>query len=274
MYFVRAKNNVKIVVYDLNPQGRQAVLMIHGWPLSAQMYEYQNRFLAKRGYRVVTIDLRGFGNSDAPVSGYGYNQLADDVYRVVRAIRLREFILVGFSMGGAIALRYMNLFGGYGVKKLVLLAAAAPRFTKGEDFPYGKTEQEANQLIAQSKTDRPQLCQDFSRELLYSPHSDAVKDWFRDLALSASGIGTVETAYSLRDEDGRADLAAVHVPTGIFHGKQDIVVPFALGELQHRAIRGSELFAFEESGHGIFYDELERFNPLLLEYLEKSRPPV
>lgn len=268
MFYVRVKDNTKIAVYDLNPAGKETVVMIHGWPLSAKMYEYQKRFLVDHGYRVVTMDLRGFGNSDATCCGYGYDQLADDIYQVVRSMNLRPFILVGFSMGGAIVLRYMNRCRGYNVKKLVLLAAAAPVFNRTPDFPYGNSRESTDALICQAKTDRPQLCQDFSRQLLYSPHSEAVKDWFRDLGLSASGIGTVMTAYSLRDEDGRADLKAVRVPTGIFHGMQDQIVPFELGEIQHQAIANSQLFPFENSGHDIFYDELEKFNWEFLDFLQ------
>ncbi len=268
MMRIPVKNHVKLAVYDPNPQGRETLLMIHGWPLAAAMYEYQQRWLINNGYRVITFDLRGFGCSDAPGWGYGYDALAEDLYQLVCRMNLRQFILVGFSMGGAVALRYMRRYRGFGVRKLVLLAAAAPRFVQAADFPYGQTVEQADALIRQAKTDRAQLAQDFSRTLLYSPHSEASKDWFRDIALGASGIGTVRTAVSLRNEDGRADLRHVKVPTGIFHGKQDAVVPFVLGEIQHEEIPGSRLYAFERSGHAVFYDELPRFNHCLLEFLK------
>ena len=129
------------------------------------------------------------------------------------------------------------------------------------------TVQQADQLIDLAKTDRAQLSRNFSRQLLACPHSEAILDWFRDLSLSASGIGTVCTGCSLRDEDGRRDLQAVHVPTGIFHGRKDEIVPFELGVYQHQHISGSRLFPFEDSGHGIFYDELECFNAKLLAFL-------
>mgnify|MGYP000573861583 CR=1 FL=1 len=165
----------------------------------------------------------------------------------------------------------LNRCRGYGVKKLVLLAAAAPRFTQTPDFPYGMTQDAVDQMIEQIQTDRAQFSEDFSRKLLYSPHSEAIKDWFCDLSLSASSIGTIATGYALRDEDGCADLYSVHVPTGIFHGKQDQIVPFELGELQNQRIAGSQLFAFENSGHGIFYDELERFNQCFLQIPKKVK---
>lgn len=268
MFYVRVKNNVKIAVYDLNCNADKAIVMIHGWPLSAKIFEYQRRVLADCGYRVVTLDLRGFGCSDVPADGYCYDQFADDIYHVVRSMNLPPFILVGFSMGGAIALRYMKCFHCYGVKKLALLAAAAPRYTQAPDFPCGVPVESVNELILQAKTDRAQLSEDFSHKLLASPHSDAIKGWFRDISLEASGIGTVRSACALRDEDGRRDLECVHVPAGIFHGKKDQVVPYELGLLQHKSIPGSRMFTFEESGHGVFYDELEQFNKSFLDFLK------
>lgn len=101
-------------------------------------------------------------------------------------------------------------------------------------------------------------------QLFASCQSEQIKDWFGDIALSASGIGTVQAAISLRDEDGRNDLEAVNVPTVIIHGKKDVVVSSQLVEYQHMEITGSRLFQLENSGHGIVYDELERFNDLFL----------
>ena len=90
-----------------------------------------------------------------------------------------------------------------------------------------------------------------------------MKNWFEDIALSASGIGTVQAAIALRDEDGR-----IEVPTVIIHGKKDVVVSSQLAEYQHMAIQGSKLYELENSGHGIVYDELERFNDLFLMAVE------
>lgn len=270
MYTIRVRNNVKLAVYDTNPHGKKTIVLVHGWPLSAKIFEYQIPMLVDHDYRVVAIDLRGFGASDAPACGYSYDTLADDIRQVVRALNLRAFVLAGFSMGGAIVLRYMARHHGYGVRKLALLAAAAPRLTKGPGYPYGVPRENVDGWIEQAESDRPQLAEKFSRMLLARPHGDAIKNWFRDISLTASGIATVQTAYSLRDEDGRADLACVKVPTGIFHGEKDEVVPFELALLLEEGIAGSRLFTFPCSGHGVFYDDLEKFNTCFLQFLESE----
>ena len=269
MFYITSNDRTKIAVYDYNPCGRKTIVLIHGWPLSHKIFEYQTQLLVNCGYRVVLLDLRGFGASDSPAGGYCYDQMAQDIYVVVRRMKLYGFVLGGFSMGGAIVLRYMRNYCGYGVRKLMLLAAAAPSWTMREGFPYGNTREDVNQLICQAMRDRPQLARTFSHEqLFFSAHSDAVKDWFEDISLSASGIGTVNTAISLRDEDGRMDLCSVHVPTAIFQGAHDVVVQEELTLCQYESIPGAVLYRLECSGHGVFYDELDKFNDYMMEFLQ------
>ncbi len=268
MYYVQASDGVHLAVYDYTSKGEDIVFLIHGWPLSSKIYEYQLNPLIEKGYRVVTMDLRGFGESDVPACGYSYDQMADDIYQVAQACKLDCFVLVGFSMGGAVALRYMNKFQGYGVKKLFLLSAAAPMWTKRQGYPYGLTCDYVNSLIRQAAVDRAQLAYEFSHKYLFAcPKSNTIINWFGDIALSASGIGTIQTAISLRDEDGRKDLKSVCVPTVIIYGKKDAVVTKELIMLQHREIKGSVLYTLENSAHGIMYDELERFNNIFLKEL-------
>ena len=113
MFYITSNDGTKIAVYDYNPQGKQTVFLIHGWPLSHLIFEYQINLLTDCGYRVVAVDLRGFGRSDTPVCGYSYDQMSADIFQVVRQLCLKRFVLVGFSMGGAIALRYMNCYNGF-----------------------------------------------------------------------------------------------------------------------------------------------------------------
>lgn len=271
MYYITSNDGTKIAVYDYNPQGKQTVFLIHGWPLSHRIFEYQINLLTDCGYRVVAVDLRGFGRSDTPADGYSYDRMSADVFHIVRKLCLKNFILIGFSMGGAIALRYMNRYNGLGVCRLILLSAAAPCFTRRPGFPYGKTVQEVDDLINLAGTDRPELCQNFSKQLFACPHSDAVIDWFKDIALSASGIGTIKCAIALRDEDGRDDLGCIHVPTYIVHGNKDIIVSSELAEIQHENICNSKFISLPDSGHGIMYDQLEKFNSIFMHCITDGR---
>lgn len=267
MFYVTTCDGTKIAVYDYNPFGKKTVFLVHGWPLSHKIYDYQLECLIHAGYRVVLLDLRGFGASDNPASGYCYDTMSADIYDVVCEMNLTHFSLVGFSMGGGIALRYIRKFSGYGVDKLILLSAAAPCWTQRKGFPYGLTKQYVDELICLARTDRPQLAKNFSGQLFASPQTCEVINWFKDIALSASQIGTVKACIALRDEDGREDLSNVHVPTYIIHGAKDQVVSNDLAKIQHKCIEGSILYNLKNSGHGIMYDELEKFNQVFMEVI-------
>ncbi|MDR2559533.1 MAG: alpha/beta hydrolase [Oscillospiraceae bacterium] len=266
-------SGVKIAVNEYNREcsqrcGVDTVLLLHGWPLSHLIFEYQINLLVELGYHVVGVDFRGFGASDSPAFGYDYNQMAYDVHNVIKALGLSKIALAGFSMGGAVALRYMRLFKGLRVKKLILLAAAAPRFTKSETFPYGIDGRDVDAMIEKANNDRPELCRNFVDEKLFAQqHSRSVKSWFTGIAQSASGIGTIKAAVSLRDEDGRDDLKCINVPVYIIRGEKDTVVPVSVTDFQHRNIKGSTLFSLKNSAHGIIYDELENFNNFFVKSL-------
>jgi Predicted hydrolases or acyltransferases (alpha/beta hydrolase superfamily) len=112
------------------------VVLIPGWPLSDEMYEYQYNDLINNNFRVIGITLRGFGKSDKPYGDYNYDVHASDIKTVLKKLDIKDAVLGGFSMGGAIAIRYMAANKGARVSKLVLAGAAAPVWTQRDDFPY------------------------------------------------------------------------------------------------------------------------------------------
>jgi len=265
MPVVQGKNGVQLFVYDPNPKGKEAIVMVHGWPLNHTMYEYQYQMLSQ--YRCVIPDLRGFGKSGAPFTGYSYDDFADDLILTVRQLRLEHFILVGFSMGGAIALHYMKRHKGYGVKKLVLMSAAAPSFTRQPDFPYGLEKSTVTELINQGTGNRPEMLKAFG-ELFFRPaEGEAFRSWITGIGYGASMSGTIKSLYTLRDADLLDDTRFVKAPTGIFHGRLDRICLYEIGVQLHERIRGSHLYTFEKSGHCIFHDELDKFNHQLYEFI-------
>lgn len=120
-----AADAVRLHIEDSGGSGRPVVL-IHGWPLSAQAWEPQVSALRAAGYRVVAYDRRGFGQSDKPASGYTYDTLADDLHRVMAQCGLQDVTLVGFSMGGGEVARYIARHGESRLHSVVFAAAVPP----------------------------------------------------------------------------------------------------------------------------------------------------
>ena len=121
---IKGVNEAEINVEDIGSKNGKPIVFIHGWPFNHNMFEYQFVELPKHGYRCIGIDLRGFGDSDKPWDGYNYNTMADDIKAVLDAVDLQDATLVGFSIGGAISIRYMSRHNEAHIKKLALLGAA------------------------------------------------------------------------------------------------------------------------------------------------------
>jgi len=113
------------------------VVLIHGWPLSARSWENQVPALIDAGYRVVTYDRRGFGDSSQPWDGSDYDAFAADLDALLKHLDLNEVALVGFSMGGGEVARYIGSYGTERVAKAVLAAAVPPYLYKSDDNPEG-----------------------------------------------------------------------------------------------------------------------------------------
>lgn len=270
MFFINSNDDTKIAVYELNPYGEKTIVFVHGWPLSHKMFEYQIPTLLNHNYRIITIDLRGFGNSDVTYLGYNYNQFATDLYYVVHTLNLWDFDLLGFSMGGAIVTRYMKMYQGYGVRRLCLLDAAVPSYCKSYYNPYGQSIEDTNRLIKLGFDDRPALNEYFGSIFFYQEPSKPFKQWFQNLNNSASGLGQMNSLIALRDEDVFDDLKYINVPTGIFHGKDDKICPFKMAQIMNKNIRNSILYPFDKAGHGAFYEAKDKINQTLLQFLNDN----
>ncbi|OMH98412.1 alpha/beta hydrolase [Bacillus swezeyi] len=257
-YFVHVETGVKLYVEDINPESSKAIVFLHGWPLSHKQFEYQFNVLPAKGYRCIGIDWRGFGNSDKPMNGYHYNRLADDIRAAVGALQLDNFTLVGHSTGGAIAIRYMSRHNGYGVSKLILVDAAAP---------IGFTEETADQLLHEASNDRPKMMRDVTDTFFFQYITEPFSDWFVQLGLQAAGWSTKSVIMMLRDEKLYHDLPKITAPALIVHGIHDQVIPFAQAQELNQKIKNSQLVPFQYSGHGLFWEEREKFNRILTQFV-------
>lgn len=267
--FIEVEQNVRLHVIDYG-QG-DPVILIHGWPLSAEMYEYQYQQLANEGYRVIGISLRGFGKSDKPYGRYDYDVFADDIEAVLDQLDISGATLGGFSMGGAIAIRYATRYNAERLKKLALFAAAAPSLTKRDGFDHGFSFDEMEGLRNLAQTNRPQFIEEFGKLFGATETSipKGLSDWLKASNLEASAYATTECLTALRDTDLRAELSSIKIPTAIFHGAHDKICEFALGEYVHKALPQSRFVRFENSGHGLFLEEREKFNRELLGFLSR-----
>src|SRR5690349_16239253 len=134
---VGKENSGNIDLYYEDHGNGQPVVLIHGYPLNGASWEKQLPPLLEAGFRVITYDRRGFGQSSKPTTGYDYDTFAEDLHGLISHLGLHDFTLVGFSMGGGEVARYIGNYGTKNVNKAVFAGGVPPYLLKAPDNPEG-----------------------------------------------------------------------------------------------------------------------------------------
>ena len=269
--YITTKDNCKLYVKDWGT-GRP-VILLHGWPLSADSWDDQAMAIADAGMRAIFYDRRGFGRSDQPWSGYDYDTLTDDLAAVMEATGAQDASLVGFSMGGGEVARYMSRYNGKNVVQAALVSAVVPYMLKTADNPNGVPQAMFDQMTAGMKKDRAQFFAGFFKTffgegLLAKPVSDELMESARDVALMAGLKPTLACAKAFATTDFRPDLEAFKVPTLIIHGTEDKTVPIdATGRVLAKKIAQAKLIEYDGAPHGVFASHKEQLTQDLLAFL-------
>ncbi|HVC33192.1 MAG TPA: alpha/beta hydrolase [Chloroflexota bacterium] len=260
-------NKTLLYYEDRTPEQARTIMFLHDWPLNRQEWAYPLA-LFSRGYRTIAVDLPGFGRSDQPGGLLNYEGMARDVGALVTVLGLNNVILVGAGMGAAVAVTYATRFART-LAGLVLVGATSPRWTQGPGFPRGIPRQYVDNLLEDSETNWPGLLVKYASSLFHTVVGAPTRDWFVSMGLAGSLYAAQQTLIHLRDADQRDELAKIHLPTAVFHGVHDDVVPLEIGEYLAENVDGASLVRFEHSGHAVWIDEKYRFNKELTGFIEE-----
>jgi len=267
-------SNIELHYQDYG-KGRPIVL-IHGYPLSGRAWEKQIPTLLDLGYRVIAYDRRGFGQSSQPWSGYNYNTFTDDLHKLVTELDLRDFLLMGHSMGGGEVARYLGKHGSENVTKAVFLAGIPPCLLKSADNPEGVDGKVFDGIRKAILADRPAFFAKFFADFYnvdklggkLISEDDVRADWITAVnAAPQAALDCVETWGT----DFRNDLKQINVPTLIIQGDADRIVPFASsGKRMPALIKGSKLVVIEGAPHGLAWTHAEQVNRAVADFLGKA----
>jgi pimeloyl-ACP methyl ester carboxylesterase len=271
---VGQQNSGSIDLYYEDHGTGKPVILIHGWPLSGRAWEKQVLVLLSQGYRVITYDRRGFGDSSKPTVGYDYDTFALDLHKLITKLDLRDLTLVGFSMGGGEVARYLGTFGAERVKKAVFVAAITPFLLRTPDNPDGVDGSVFEGIKAGITLDRlsflTKFFDDFYNADVYGGKliSDQALQLSWNIAAGASPKGTLDCVTAFSATDFRKDLARINVPTLVVHGDSDRIVPINVsGKLMHNFVKGSRLAVIEGGPHGLNWTHADQTNSELLQFL-------
>ncbi len=244
------------------------VVFVSSWALSSEMWAYQVARLSEQGLRCIAFDRRGHGRSDAPSDGYDMDTLADDLAAVIDGLGLKDVALVGHSMGGAEAIRYLARHGSAKVSRVVLLAAVGPNVVQGPDNPYGAPMAYHQATMAAWARDFPAWATANEAAFFTPETSAAMRAWLVDQMLETPAPVAIATFKALIGRDLRPDLPRIDRPTLVIHGDRDVSAPLAAtGERLAAGIRSARLEVYAGAPHGLFVTHMDRVNRDLATFL-------
>jgi non-heme chloroperoxidase len=271
---VGQENSTPVDIYYEDHGSGSPVVLIHGYPLSGASWEKQTAALLAAGHRVITYDRRGFGKSSQPSTGYDYDTFAADLRKLVTTLELRDFALVGFSMGGGEVARYLGKYGSEGVRKAVILAGVPPYLLKAPDNPEGVDKAVFTGIESAIDTDRYAFFTDFFSNfyntdvLLGKRVSNQTVQASWNVAVGSSATASFECVHTWYT-DFRKDLARIDVPTLVMHGDADRILPLsASGARSAALIKGARFVAVKGGPHAITWTHPEIVNAELVNFLK------
>jgi len=274
---VGKENSGTIDIYYEDHGSGTPVVLIHGYPLSGASWEKQVPVLLDAGHRVITYDRRGFGKSSQPTTGYNYDAFAEDLHKLVTQLGLRDFALVGFSMGGGEVARYLGKYGSKGVNKAVIISGVPPFLLKTPDNPEGVDGSVFEGIKKAIVADRYAFFTDFFKNfyntdlLLGKRVSEQAVQASWNIGAGASATASLACVPTWH-EDFRSDLSRVDVPTLVIHGDADRILPIAATGLRTaKLIKGARLLVVKDGPHCITWTHAEQVNGGLLEFLGKDK---
>ena len=274
---VGKENSGTIDIYYEDHGSGTPVVLIHGYPLSGASWEKQVPVLLDAGHRVITYDRRGFGKSSQPTTGYNYDAFAEDLHKLVTQLGLRDFALVGFSMGGGEVARYLGKYGSKGVNKAVIISGVPPFLLKTPDNPEGVDGSVFEGIKKAIIADRYAFFTDFFKNfyntdlLLGKRVSEQAVQASWNIGAGASATASLACVPTWH-EDFRNDLSRINVPTLVIHGDADRILPIAASGLRTaKLITGARLLVVKDGPHCITWTHAEQVNGGLLEFLGKDK---
>ena len=265
-------NGTDVKLHYIDQGQGNPIVLIHGWPASYEMWEYQLAELPKHGHRVVAYTRRGFGNSSKTWEGNDYDTLADDLKAVLDTLDLQNVTLVGFSMGGGEVARYMSRHGGARVSRVAFISAVTPFLLKTDNNPDGADKEVFDKMVEGINKDRFDFLQTFGKQffgvgVISHPVSQATLDWMQSICQLASPRATEQDVYAFAATDFRQDLGAIQVPTLVIHGSSDDTVPAKVsGERMTQYVPHAQYVEYSGAPHGLFITEKDRLNQDLLAF--------
>ncbi len=241
------------------PAQAPVVLLSHS--LLAAMAMWAPQMAALSGYRVLRMDTRGHGQSEATPGPYTLAMLADDVVGLLDALALPKVHFVGLSLGGMIG-QVLGARHGDRLLSLALCDTASDMPMRGAwDERIATARRDGVAALAEPTLQR------WFTPALHARDPQAVQA-VREMIVGTPLDGYVGCASAVRDLDQTGLLRDIRVPTAVIVGEHDPSCTVAQSQVLHEHIAGSTLHVLPDSAHLSNIEQPDAFNAALLDHLK------
>lgn len=243
------------------------LLFVHGFPLSRGAWQKQIDAL-RSSYRVIAPDLRGFGESEAGAGSVLMAQYADDLYVLLQQLKTGPVVVIGHSMGGYVSFAFLRQYPQM-VRGLILVGTKA-----GKDTPEAAAGRRATAEKVQAKGVEVVIEAMAPKMLAADNHDQAMAKQVRGLMTSAKPAGVIGALLGMAERpDSTVELARISLPTLVITGADDTLIPAAESGKLAQAISSSQLNVIPQAGHLVAFEQADKFNQVLNEWLDRAAFP-
>lgn len=251
------KNVLGLNINYIDKGEGELVVLLHGWGSNISLFNSMIELLSKQ-YRVVAMDLPGFGGSDEPKEIWNVNSYRDFVIEFLKDFGEKEITFLGHSFGGRIIIKMFDRDNlPFKIKKLILTGSAGV-------MPKKSAKQKIKQRIYKMTR------KVYSSKLVTKLFPDALENLRRkngSADYNAASPTMRQILVKVVNEDLTHIFPKVTPPTLLVWGKNDTATPLADGQLMEKLMPEAALVVLENSGHYAFLDEMFAFNKILASYM-------
>ena len=262
------KNGVKLAYYVYG-EGKPTLVFVVTWIGTAKMWTPQVDYFSQN-FKMVTVDMRGTGESDKPADNYTLDLYVDDLNSIIEELQEKNFVLIGESQGVSIVIKYVNTYPEK-VSKLILIGGT-PKVIASDDFPHGVPSDVFKNLLALFQGPYSRALRTFMKLLYPEPGTEYLKELgFKICQRETTQEIAINRLINFSKEDLRPLLGKINIPTLIIHGENDRLFPLEGAKYMHENIHGSEMYIFKDKGHLPPMTAADKFNKILEEFITTGK---
>ena len=265
----KTNDNVELY-YEVEGEGKP-LLMLSGWTCTTKFWRKNVKELAKN-CQVIRMDMRAHGQSEKIMHSHRISRYAMDVKNLLDHLDLQDVTVLGWSMGAAVLWSYIELFGNYRLKGLVCVDQSPAQYT-GPNWQWGQNGCYDVEMFIHTccdiKCNPRAAAEGLAYACLYHTPSDEEVKFIADEISQCPPYVRIEIMRDHTNLDWRDFLPHINLPTLVCVARNSAVFDWQGSAYVGEKIPGAQTVFFEDSGHMLFWEEPEKFNQVVAEFVTK-----